>query len=163
MRIAFARIVVNLSLLAGPVAAQVVPPDTTHKYENSRGVPAGPHKPFFQSKCFWVSIVPVALIAYGASTINGHELYSSYDVANDTHHLFGAGRHTHVDDFLRFAPYLKLGGVLLVGVGTHNDRVNLGLIVLKSEAIMLASVYAVKTITKIQVERIKNTDIDSSY
>ncbi|MEJ7659370.1 MAG: phosphatase PAP2 family protein [Hymenobacter sp.] len=52
-------------------------------------------------------------------------------------------------NYLQFAPYLELGGVLLLGVESRNDRVNLGLVILKSEAIMLASVYAVKTLTNI--------------
>jgi membrane-associated phospholipid phosphatase len=154
MRPSFTRAMVSLWLLALPAAAQVVPPapqpDTTHKFENPRGVAAGPPKSFFRSKGFRASIVPVALIAYGATTINGHGLYSSYDVRNDVHQLFGPGRHTRVDDFLQFAPYLELGGVLLAGVETRSDRVNLGLVILKSEAIMLASVYAVKTLTNIE-------------
>ena len=38
---------------------------------------------------------------------------------------------------------------MLHGVETRNDRVNLGLVVLKSEAIMLGSVYIVKTLTHV--------------
>ena len=150
MKTQFVRAVVGFSLLALPATAQVAQPDTTHKSENTRGVATEPKKSFFRSKGFRASIVPVVLIAYGASTINGHGLYSSYDVRNDVHHLFGPGRHTHVDDFLQFAPYLELGGVLLAGIETRNDRVNLGLVILKSEALMLASVYAVKTLTNIE-------------
>ena len=149
MRIPFANII-NLSLLAGPVAAQVVPPDITDKYEKLRDASAGLHKPFFQSKGFRASIVPMALIAYGTSTINGHGRYSNYDVANDIYHQFGAGRHIHVDEFLLFATYLELGDVLLPGVETHNNRVNLVLVVLKREIIVLRSMYVVKTLAKIE-------------
>ncbi len=146
-----------LLALAGaprPTAAQVPratapPADTTHKYENPGGRPANLQKPFFKSEGFRASIVPAVLIGYGISTINDHGFYSSYDAKKDINHLFGPGRHTHVDDFLQFAPYFELGGVLLAGVESHNDRVNLGLVILKSEAIMLTSVYTVKVLTNI--------------
>ncbi len=126
------------------------PADTTHKYQNPTGVSATAKKSFFKSKGFRATIVPALLIGYGATTINGHGLYSSYDVHNDVRHVFG-GYRSHIDDFLQWAPYLEIPAVLLAGVESKNDRVNLGLILLKSEAIMLGSVYIVKTLT--QVER----------
>jgi hypothetical protein len=125
------------------------PADSLHKYENPGGVSAGGKKPFFQSKGFRASIVPAVLIGYGASTIYGHGLYSSYSVKADVRHLFGDYRN-HVDDYLQWAPYLEIPVVLLAGVESRDDRVNLGLVILKSEAIMLASVYAVKTLTHIE-------------
>ncbi len=148
----------GLLLLLGPLpvvrAQQVTPPapaDTLHKYERPAAGPAAvAKKSFFQSKGFRATAVPVLLIGYGISTINGHGFYSSYDVKSDINHLFGPGRHTHVDDFLQFAPYFELGGVLLAGVESHNDRINLALVILKSEAIMLSSVFVVKTLTDIQ-------------
>ncbi len=153
----FRPLCVAALLLGSPLAslAQVLPPpatptDTTHKFENPAGYRTTPKKSFFQSKGFRASIVPAVLIGYGISTINGHGIYSSYDAKSDINHLFGAGRHTHVDDFLQFAPYFELGGVLLAKVESHNDRLNLGLVILKSEAIMLSSVFVVKTLTRIE-------------
>ncbi|GAB3727483.1 hypothetical protein GCM10027594_09500 [Hymenobacter agri] len=137
-------------LLPLSVAAQSpTPSDTTHKYQNPAGVSAGAKKPFFQSKGFRATIVPALLIGYGASTINGHGLYSSYDLHNDVRHVFGNYRN-HIDDYLQWAPYLEIPAVLLAGVESKNDRLNLGLVVLKSEAIMLGSVYIVKTLTHVQ-------------
>ena len=144
-------------LLAGPLGgahAQQVPPpapaDTLHKYERPAAGPAAVAKSgFFQSKGFRAAVVPAVLIGYGISTIHGHGLYSSYDAKSDLNHLFGAGRHTHVDDYLQFAPYLELGAVLLAGVESKNDRLNLSLVILKSEAFMLASVFSVKHLTNI--------------
>ena len=133
----------------GTARAQALPADTLHKYANPTGVAAA-KKPFFQSKLFRASVVPAVLIGYGISTINGHGFYSSYDARRDVNHLFGPGRHTYVEDYLQWAPYLELGGVLLAGVESRDDRVNLGLVVLKSEAIMLAAVYAVKLTTNIE-------------
>jgi membrane-associated phospholipid phosphatase len=40
--------------------------------------------------------------------------------------------------------------VLLAGVESRNDRLNLGLVIVKSELIMLSSVYIVKTLSQIQ-------------
>ena len=133
-------------------AAQILvpaPADTTHKYQNPTGVSSKANKSFFKSKSFRAAIIPALLIGYGASTINGNGLYSSYDVHNDVRHIFG-GYRNHIDDYLQWAPYLEIPAVLLAGVESHNDRVNLGLIVLKSEAIMLSSVYITKTLTRVQ-------------
>ncbi len=150
---------VSLTLMVGvaPAAqAQVLPvpapaaADTIHKYENPGGVPVAAKRPFFKSKGFRAGVVPAVLIGYGISTINGHGFYSSYDAKSDINHLFGPGRHTHVDDFLEFAPYFELGGVLLAGVESRNDRTNLALVILKSEAIMLSSVFVTKSFTKIE-------------
>ena len=147
------RYTVLLALLL-PVAAvaQIPAPtlaDTTHKYQNPTGVSSAAKKSFFNSKGFRASIVPALLIGYGATTINGNGLYSSYNVHNDVRHLFG-GYRNHIDDYLQWAPYLEIPVVLLAGVTSHNDRVNLGLILLKSEAIMLGSVYIVKTLTHVE-------------
>ena len=143
-----------LSLAEAPqqTAAQIRQPiaaDTTHKYENPNGVPATIKKPFFKSKGFQATIVPAVLIGYGISTINNHGFYSSYDAKKDIRNVFGTYRN-HIDNYLQFAPYLEIGGVLLAGVESRNDQVNLGLLVLKSELIMLSSVYIVKTLTAIQ-------------
>lgn len=138
----------------GPALAQQVPPpapaDTLHKFERPvTGVAAVEKKSFFQSKGFRATIVPAVLIGYGISTIHGNGLYSSYDAKRDINRAFGPGRHTRVDDFLQFAPYLELGGVLLSGVESRNDRVNLGLVILKSELIMVSSVFVTKYLTNI--------------
>ena len=123
--------------------------DTTHKYENPTGVPAAVKKPFFKSKGFRASIVPVVLIGYGISTIHSNGFYSSYDAKRDIRTQFGSYRN-HVDDLLQFAPYLEIPAVLLAGVESKNDRLNLALVIVKSEAIMLSTVYAIKTLTHIQ-------------
>lgn len=156
MRFSLLKSLTLSCLLAAPVTcilAQQVPKpaaDTLHKYERpATGPGAVEKKSFFQSKGFRASIVPAVLIGYGISTIHGHGFYSSYDAKSDINHLFGPGRHTHADDYLQFAPYLELGGVLLAGVKSRNDRVNLGLVILKSELIMATSVYIVKFATNI--------------
>ena len=155
-RITVSRLLVVVSLgmtTATTSLAQVVPPvppaaaDTTHKFENPAGVPAAVKKPFLRSKGFRAAIVPAVLIGYGISTINGHGVYSSYQAKNDLQRAFPNFR-THVDNYLIFAPYLELGAVLLSGVESRNDRLNIGLVILKGEIIMTATTFATKYLVR---------------
>ena len=133
-----------------PTPSSPAPADTLHKYERpATGTAATARKPWYKSKLMRASIVPAVLIGYGASTINGHGFYSSYQAKKDVRGAFGAYRN-HLDDFLQYAPYLEIPAVLLAGVETRNDRVNLALVVLKSEAIMLGSVYIVTELSHVQ-------------
>ncbi|MGI4743928.1 MAG: phosphatase PAP2 family protein [Janthinobacterium lividum] len=146
----------SAGLLAGPALpgqAQVrnpaapTPPaaDTTgHKYQTLPGAAA---KPWYKSKVFKAAIVPAVLIGYGISVVDDHGFYSSYDVKRDLHRAF-PNFNNHLDNYLQYAPYLELGAVLAFGAESRNDRVNLALVLAKSEAIMLASTYLVKTTTK---------------
>lgn len=121
--------------------------DSLHKYENN--IPAAtPRKPFYKSKLFRASIIPAALIGYGISTINDHGFYSSYDARSDIQQQF-PGFHTKADDYLQFVPYLELGATVLAGVESRNDRLNLLLVIAKSEALMLTTVYTIKTTSEI--------------
>ncbi|GAA4024034.1 hypothetical protein GCM10022409_04920 [Hymenobacter glaciei] len=144
-----ALVALLLPITAAAQLPTTAPTDTTHKYQSSAGAAAATKKTFFNSKGFRAAIVPALLIGYGASTINGNGLYSSYDVRNDVRYVFGDYR-SHIDDFLQWAPYLEIPAVLLAGVESRSDRVNLGLVILKSEAIMLGSVYIVKTLTHVE-------------
>jgi membrane-associated phospholipid phosphatase len=141
------------SLLAGailPSQAQVLPaatapPDTTlRKYQS---LPGTPPKPWYQSKVFKAAIVPAVLIGYGISVVDDRGFYSSYDARRDIRRNF-PNFNSHLDDYMQWAPYLELGAVLAFGVESRNDRVNLALLLAKSEAIMLSSVFIVKTLTR---------------
>jgi len=148
------RILLLFTSLATPALAQVpttpaLPApaaDTTHKYENPTGLPTATKKPFLKSKVFKAAIVPAVLIGYGAYTFNGGGFYTNQEANRDIHRLFPTYR-THLDNYLQFVPYLEVGAVALAGVQSRNDRVNLGLVILKSELIMLSSVYLVKAIS----------------
>ncbi|OGX92125.1 phosphatase PAP2 family protein [Hymenobacter coccineus] len=138
-----------------PTAPPPAAADTTHKYENPAGVSSSERKPFFQRKLVRASIVPAILIGYGAYTFNGGGFYTNEDANRDIHRVFPKSN-SRIADYLIFAPYLELGAVVLAGVESHNDRVNLLLILAKSEAIMLASTFAVKHLT--QEERPDGSD-----
>ncbi|WP_055562738.1 phosphatase PAP2 family protein [Hymenobacter sp. AT01-02] len=124
-----------------------VPADTTHKFENPSGVPTVVKQPWYKGKLVKATVVPAVLIGYGAYTFNGGGFYTNQEANRDIHKVFPTFR-TRADDFLILAPYLELGAVALAGVESRNDRINIGLVVLKSEAIMLTSVFLVKNLTR---------------
>ncbi|MGI4867243.1 MAG: phosphatase PAP2 family protein, partial [Janthinobacterium lividum] len=128
-----------------PAAPTTAPADTSdHKYQTPPGTP---RQPWYNSKLVRATVVPAVLIGYGISVVDDHGFYSSYDVKRDLHRAF-PNFNNHLDDYLQWSPYLELGAVLAFGVEGRNDRVNLALILAKSEAIMLTSVYIVKTATQ---------------
>jgi len=141
-----------ISLFTNVVQAQVVPAaplaapvDTTlRKYQSVPGTAA---KPWYQGKLVRASIVPAVLIGYGISVVDDHGFYSSYDARRDIQRNF-PNFSNHLDDYLQWAPYLELGAVLAFGTESRNDRVNLALILAKSEALMLGSVYLIKVSTQ---------------
>ncbi|MBD2714863.1 phosphatase PAP2 family protein [Microvirga sp. STR05] len=123
------------------------PTDTLRKFENPAGVSAPVKQPWYKSKVVKATIVPAVLIGYGAYTFNGGGFYTNQQANRDIHKLFPTYR-TRLDDILIIAPYLELGAVALAGVETRNDRINVGLVVLKSEIFMLTTVFAVKNLTR---------------
>ncbi|WP_410780010.1 hypothetical protein [Hymenobacter sp. 5414T-23] len=135
-----------------PAMAQVsvaptAPADTTHKFENPVGVPSVVKAPWYKGKLVRASIVPAVMIGYGVYTFNGGGFYTNQQANRDIHKLFPTYR-TRLDDFLIFAPYLELGAVALAGVESRDDRLNTGLVILKSELIMLTSVFAIKNLSR---------------
>ncbi|MBX0291267.1 phosphatase PAP2 family protein [Hymenobacter sp. HSC-4F20] len=155
MNIFLQRAALTLTLSAASVApgiAQVVLPAsadtaTAHKFENPAGVPAAAKLPWYKSKLVKATIIPAVLIGYGAYTFNGGGLYTNQEANRDIHQLFPTFR-TRADDILIFVPYAELGLVALAGVESRNDRINTGLVVLKSEIIMLTTVFALKNLTR---------------
>lgn len=96
-----------LPLTAAAQTPAVAPADTTHKYQNHADNSPAAKKTFFHSEGFRPTIIPALLIGYGANTINGNSLYSSYDLHNDVRHVFGGYRKL-IDDFLQWSPYLEI-------------------------------------------------------
>ncbi|GAB3242731.1 hypothetical protein GCM10027346_39050 [Hymenobacter seoulensis] len=150
-RVYVAIVFLGLSL---PAQAQIpqnpTPPaaaDSLHKFEKPVAqVPPAP-KPWYRGKLVKASIVPALLIGYGAYTFNGGGFYTNQEANRDIHKVFPTFR-TRADDILLFAPYLELGAVLLAGVESRDDRLNMGLVLLKSELIMLTTVFAVKNLSQ---------------
>lgn len=146
----FALTAVMAMTMFSPARGQVVPSatsaDTTHKFENPAAVSSPVRKSWYQGKLVRASIVPAVLIGYGAYTFNGGGFYTNQQANRDIHKLFPTYR-TSLDNILIFAPYAELGLVALSGVESRSDRVNTLLVIGKSELIMLASVFAVKSLS----------------
>jgi membrane-associated phospholipid phosphatase len=137
-------LVLALSVSGGLGYAQTLPADTTlHKYQT---LPSAPRQPWYRGKLVRASIVPAALIGYGISVYDDHGFYSSRQAQADLQRNF-PNFNNHLDDYLQFAPYLELGAVLAFGVEGRNDRVNLALILAKSEVLMLGLVEVTKRAT----------------
>ena len=93
-------------------------------------------------------LVPALFIGFGLVALHGHGLYSSEEARRDILAHFSRF-HTTVDNYFQFLPYLELGALVLLGVDTLSDRRNTGWLVLRSEVLMLAAVYALKYATAI--------------
>ena len=106
------------------------------------------HQKFYQNKVFKATIVPAILIGWGVSTIHGNGLFSSFDAYNAIHKNFNFKR-THVDDYLQYAPYAELLLLNLFKIKCKNDLINTTLLIVKSEILMNAIVFPLKTLTHI--------------
>jgi hypothetical protein len=136
----------SLSGWASPAPAQTLPPapDTTlHKYQTP---PSAARQPWYRGKLVRASVVPAVLIGYGISVYDDHGFYSSRRAQVDLQRNF-PNFNNHLDDYGQFVPYLELGAVLALGVESRNDRVNLALILAKSEVLMLGMVEITKRAT----------------
>ena len=136
-----------LLLLAGslhPAYAQVkpTPADTIKKYENPGGIPALAKAPWYRSKLVRAVAIPAVLISYGAITAQGNAGINrrTREFTQQQFRPVSPG----FDNTLIIAPYFELAAVALAGVESRDDRLNTLIIIAKGEAIMLASVYAVK-------------------
>ncbi|MBC6989923.1 phosphatase PAP2 family protein [Hymenobacter sp. BT491] len=136
----------TVSLAQTPLATPA-PADTVHKFENPTGTSAAVSKPWYRGKLVRASVVPAVLITYGALHVNSHGFYTNTQANRDIHKLFPTYR-TSLDNYLLVAPYLELGAVLLAGVESRDDNVNIGLVILKSELIMAASTFTVKYLVR---------------
>lgn len=94
-------------------------------------------------------IIPAILIGYGLSTINNNGIYSSYKAQYDVQKGFGKDK-APLDDYLIIAPYVEFGALILLKQKCKNDMLNTLLLIGKSEAIMLAIVFPLKYLTKVE-------------
>ena len=131
-----------------PAQAQVkpTPTDTTKKYENPGGVSAPAKASFFKSKLLRAVAIPAALITYGAITAQG-DAGINREARTFVRKQFRPVS-TGFDNTLIIAPYFELAAVALAGVESRDDRINTLLIIAKGEAIMLASTYAIKYLSR---------------
>lgn len=118
---------------------------TVHPYTESSPV----KQKWYRSKLFKATILPAAFIAYGVSTIKDNGLYSSYDAKADAQRYFG-GFNSSLDDHFLYVPYIELLILNLSQIGSRNDWINTSLLILKSELVMVTTVFGLKYLTHIQ-------------
>jgi membrane-associated phospholipid phosphatase len=94
------------------------------------------------------SLVPVVLIGYGGSTIGDWGIYSSQDFQRSIRGQFPVMQ-TQLDSYFRFAPLLGLAVLKMTNMPSKSDRINTGVIFLKSQVLMTSIVYALKYSTAI--------------
>lgn len=92
-------------------------------------------------------IVPAALIGWGVSTIKNNGLYSSYRADEDFDVNF-KNDESSIDNYLIYAPYAEFATLLLLRVRNTDDFLNTTILLLKSQILMSAIVFPLKTITK---------------
>ncbi|MDX5444007.1 MAG: phosphatase PAP2 family protein [Hymenobacteraceae bacterium] len=149
----FRRIVFSVCMAVGVVTANVQEvqaqeaPIKVRPYQDT--IPNQPKAPWYKSKVFKATAVPVVLIGYGLSTVGDNGIYSSHDAKDDIQGSF-SGFSTKVDDALLVAPYVELALVNMLNVKSDHDFLNTSLLILKSEAIMLTTVYGLKKITNVE-------------
>ncbi|MDQ4140387.1 MAG: phosphatase PAP2 family protein [Bacteroidota bacterium] len=124
---------------------QAQDPDTLKKYQDSTLAPK--KAPFFKSKGFRATAIPIVLIGYGLTTMKDNGIYSSYDAKRDLQRHFPNFR-TRVDDYLIFAPFVELALAYSLQFEGNHDYLNTGILILKAEAINAITVFGLKSITK---------------
>ncbi|WP_082685068.1 phosphatase PAP2 family protein [Hymenobacter sedentarius] len=131
-----------------PAQAQVkpTPADTTRKYANPGGVPSPVKAVWYKSKFVRAMAIPAVMIGYGAITAQGDAGINHRERTFVQKQFRPVS--TGFDNSLIIAPYFELAAVALAGVESHNDRINILLIIAKGEAVMLASTFAVKYLSR---------------
>ncbi len=94
-------------------------------------------------------IVPAIFIAAGLTTIKANGIYSSIDARHDIQGLF-KGRGSKIDDYLIFSPYVEFATLQALKFKCRNDFINTSILILKSELIMAAIVFPMKSLTKVE-------------
>jgi membrane-associated phospholipid phosphatase len=78
---------------------------------------------WYETHAFKFGVAPAALIAWGASSIDNHGIYSSYRMRSELQTNF-PGVNTRIDDLLPSVPAVLAGGLYLSGVKGRNTPVN---------------------------------------
>ncbi len=99
------------------------------------------HSSYTKQLCFPSALSIAGLLSNG----NGHEGLKMELVEERNEHM--AAFHTPVDNYLQFSPILVAYGLDALGVPSRTDIANRTAILLKGEAVMLGTVFAVKHFT----------------
>jgi hypothetical protein len=101
---------------------------------------------------------PVILIGLGTYSCLNDDVINRYEIRDERNERM-PNFQTKVDDYLMHAPIALVYGLNIAGVKGKHDFRNRTLLLVKSEAIMLALTYSFKSITN--VKRPDDTDVES--
>jgi membrane-associated phospholipid phosphatase len=94
------------------------------------------------------ALAPSILISVGLFTATKNNLFDKYDVQkvrNDNFPQF----HTHVDDYLIYAPIVGVYSLNALGIKGEHDLANQTALLIKSELFMAAMVFPIKELTAV--------------
>lgn len=95
-----------------------------------------------------VVVAPSVLIAAGLVSMTDNEVFDRYEIEEERNeHL--PKFHTHVDDYLQFAPVVAVYGLNSLGLRGEHDFANRTVLLIKSELIMAALVSSLKKLTAV--------------
>ncbi len=91
---------------------------------------------------------PVFLISAGLLATTDNDIINKYEV-NEERNEWTPQFHTHVDDYLQYAPIVAVYGLNAAGIKGEHDFVNRTLLLIKAELIMTAIVWPLKKLTTV--------------
>jgi hypothetical protein len=111
-----------------------------------------------QNRLFNALKAPIVLIGLGTYSCLSDDVINRYEV-RDARNEHLPDFHTKVDNYLMHAPIAVVYGLNLAGIKGKHDFKNRSLLLLKSEAIMVALTFSFKSLTN--VRRPDHTDVES--
>ncbi|HTJ48822.1 MAG TPA: phosphatase PAP2 family protein [Cyclobacteriaceae bacterium] len=101
-------------------------------------------------KTSWTKVVaaPVVLISAGLLTTTDNEFIDKYEV-HKRRNEWASGFHTHVDNYLQYAPIAAVYGLNAAGIKGEHDLANQTALLVKSEILMTAMVFPLKKFTAV--------------
>ena len=104
---------------------------------------------FTQSTAFKIGAIPTILITSSLILFPDNDFFDRFDILEFRQKNI-PNFQNHTDDYLQYAPIAGVYGLRLLGVKGQNDLRDATLILLKSEIFMMALVFPLKEITKLE-------------
>lgn len=92
--------------------------------------------------------IPSLLIATGVWATTDNDIINKYEIAEERNE-FAPKFHTHIDDYLQYAPIAAVYGLNALGIKGEHDFANRTALLIKSELFMMAMVIPLKEITNV--------------
>ena len=139
---------VGCGIASGQFRKQYEKTSTSFSFQKDLYMGQVPHG---KSKAFHKAIaVPLLLTAAGLYTqMDTESSFNKYEVREERNEYL-PDFHTHVDDYLQYAPIAAVYGLNLAGVKGKNDFANRTALLIKSEILVGVLTYTIKNVTAVQ-------------